>query len=94
MTEYLLSPFKELNGDSAVTYENIDRINLLISNLLDLGFIFMMVLLMANLLIAFMADAYGDMMQTGNARYAYNQFEEIKLARFAGVLLLLLFVFQ
>ena len=82
--DYLVSPLKELNGESTVAADNLDRTNTRIMQVLDLGFIFIMVLLVANLLIAFMADAYGDMMQTGNARYAYNQFEAIKLARFAG----------
>lgn len=84
LIDYLVSPFKELNGESTVAADNLDRTNMRIMQFLDLGFIFIMVLLVANLLIAFMADAYGDMMQTGNARYAYNQFEAIKLARFAG----------
>jgi hypothetical protein len=84
LTEYLVSPFKEINGERAVNMENLSRMNEQFSLLLDTVFILLMVLLLANLLIAFMADAYGDMMQTGNARYAYNQFEAIKLARFAG----------
>ena len=71
--EYVLSPLKEINGERVVDATSLSRQNAILTNLLDTLFIFIMVLLMANLLIAFMADAYSDMMQTGNARYAYNQ---------------------
>ena len=84
LMDYLISPFKEINGERVVYTEMQSRANATLSSVVDTAFIFIMILLMANLLIAFMADAYGDMMQTGNARYAYNQFEAIKLARFAG----------
>jgi hypothetical protein len=84
LLDYLMSPFKEINGERVVSTDDLSRANGSISSVIDTVFIFIMILLMANLLIAFMADAYGDMQQTGSARYAYNQFEAIKLARFAG----------
>lgn len=81
--DYFYSPFKELNGENTLDEVSKSGNNVDIENAIDTVFILFMVLLMANLLIAFMADGYGELTTSGYARYAYNQFEQIKLTRFA-----------
>ena len=81
--DYFYSPFKELNGENTLNEVSASGNNVDIENAIDTVFILFMVLLMANLLIAFMADGYGELTMSGYARYAYNQFEQMKLIRFA-----------
>lgn len=82
--DYFFSPFKELNGENTLDEVSTTGNNIDIENAIDTVFILFMVLLMANLLIAFMADGYGELTTSGYSRYAYNQFEQIKLTRFAS----------
>ncbi len=58
--DFILSPMLELNGDALVGAEYLPQHAENLANAIDIIYIFLMVLLMANLLIAFMADAFSD----------------------------------
>eukprot|EP00947_MAST-08B_sp_MAST-8B-sp1_P001568 g1568.t1 len=53
---------------------SVDRI---VRDIFNTIFVFMIILLVLNLLIAFMADAYTDVKETARARFCYKQFSAI-----------------